>query len=93
MRIGAACGRSSSGGRAVPGDLAGGLCFAYRYVTDSETLAGLIEAEVPRYLPGSRLDLAPGEGEAVRRRVHLANVTAPADARRRAVPGGDGSPG
>ncbi len=38
--------------------LAGGLWFAYTYVTDSNTLAALIRAEAPRYLPGSRLDLA-----------------------------------
>ena len=37
--------------------LAGGLCLAYVYVTDGTTLATLIEAEVPRYLPGSRLTL------------------------------------
>ncbi len=38
--------------------LAGGLWFAYAYVTDSATLAGLIQAEVPRYLLGGRLELA-----------------------------------
>src|SRR5690348_12041664 len=35
--------------------MAGGLWFAYSYVTDSETLASLIRGEVPRYLPGTRL--------------------------------------
>ncbi|HEV3165851.1 MAG TPA: AsmA-like C-terminal region-containing protein [Isosphaeraceae bacterium] len=34
---------------------AGGLWFAYTYVTDSDTLAAFIRAEAPRYLPGSRL--------------------------------------
>jgi len=37
--------------------LAGGLFLAYVYVTDSTTLAALIEAEIPRYLPGTRLGL------------------------------------
>jgi hypothetical protein len=37
--------------------LAGGLWMAYLYVTDGATLAALIESEVPRYLPGSRLVL------------------------------------
>src|SRR5579864_466030 len=35
--------------------VAGGLWFAYSYVTDSDTLASLIRGEVPRYLPGTRL--------------------------------------
>ncbi|MBV8382865.1 MAG: hypothetical protein JOZ63_09670 [Planctomycetaceae bacterium] len=38
--------------------LAGGLWFAYAYVTDSATLAGLIKAEGPRYLAGARLELS-----------------------------------
>jgi hypothetical protein len=37
--------------------LAGGLCLAYVYVTDSTTLAAVIQGEIPRYLPGSRLVL------------------------------------
>ena len=37
--------------------LAGGLCLAYVYVTDGTNLAALIESEIPRYLPGSRLIL------------------------------------
>jgi hypothetical protein len=37
--------------------LAGGLVLAYVYVTDSTTLAALIQSEIPRYLPGSRLVL------------------------------------
>lgn len=35
--------------------LAAGLWFAYSYVTDSETLASLIRAQAPRYLPDTRL--------------------------------------
>ena len=35
----------------------GGVWFAYAYVTDSRTLAALIRAQAPRYLPGTRLDL------------------------------------
>ena len=35
----------------------GGVWFAYAYVTDSRTLAALIRAEAPRYLPGTHLDL------------------------------------
>ena len=35
--------------------LAGGLGFAYAYITDSATLAALIRREAPRYLPGSSL--------------------------------------
>ena len=42
----------------VLASLAGGLWFAYAYVTDSATLAGLIKAEVPRYLAGARLELS-----------------------------------
>jgi hypothetical protein len=37
--------------------LAGCLCLVYVYVTDSTTLSALIEAEIPRYLPGSRVVL------------------------------------
>jgi hypothetical protein len=49
---------------------AGGLWFAYAYVTDSSTLAGLIKAEAPRYLPGALLDIGrvrvhPFSGEVV----------------------------
>src|SRR5262249_36278003 len=46
------------GGLLLLTSLAGGLWFAYTYVTDSNTLRELICAEAPRYLPGSRLDLA-----------------------------------
>lgn len=35
--------------------LAGALTFAYTYVTDSSTLVAIINAHVPRFLPGSRL--------------------------------------
>ena len=35
----------------------GGAWFAYDYATDSRTLAALIRAEAPRYLPGTTLDL------------------------------------
>src|SRR5262245_16753157 len=38
--------------------LAGVIGFAFWYVTDSETLAGLIRTEIPRYLPGSALGLS-----------------------------------
>src|SRR5262245_42342747 len=41
----------------VLASLAGGLLCAYRYVTDSTTLATLIRQEVPRFLPGVRLDV------------------------------------
>jgi hypothetical protein len=37
--------------------LAGAITFAYTYITDSDTLAALVNAQVPAYLPGSRLDL------------------------------------
>ena len=36
---------------------AGGLLFAYRYVTDNATLASLLRQEVPRFLPGVRIDV------------------------------------
>src|SRR5947209_4653521 len=39
----------------VASTLAGGLGFAYSYITDSATLAALIRREAPRYLPGSSL--------------------------------------
>ena len=35
----------------------GGVWFAYAYATDSRTLAALIRAQAPRYLPGTHLDL------------------------------------
>ena len=35
----------------------GGLGLAYMYVTDGTTLGAMIEAEIPRYLPGSRVIL------------------------------------
>jgi AsmA-like C-terminal region len=37
--------------------LAGGLWFAYTYVTDSDTLAAVIREQAPHYLPGSRLEV------------------------------------
>src|SRR4051794_36793290 len=56
--------------------LAGMVGFAYWYVTDSETLAGLIRGEAPRYLPGSRLELGrvrvrPFLGEVNLTQVHV----------------------
>jgi hypothetical protein len=39
----------------VVASLAGGLGFAYSYITDSATLAALIRKEAPRYLRGSSL--------------------------------------
>jgi hypothetical protein len=45
------------GAAVLVASLGGGLWFAYVYVTDSETLARVIRAEAPRYLPGSRVDL------------------------------------
>src|SRR5262245_49435581 len=39
----------------VAATLAGALTFAYTYVTDSDTLAALINAYIPKYFPGSRL--------------------------------------
>jgi hypothetical protein len=35
--------------------LAGALTFAYTYITDSDTLVALVNAHLPRYLPGTRL--------------------------------------
>jgi hypothetical protein len=37
--------------------LGGGLWFAYVYLTDSDTLARLVKAELPRYLPGTRVEV------------------------------------
>lgn len=38
--------------------LSGGVWFAYVYVTDSETLARIVRAEAPKYLPGSVVEVA-----------------------------------
>jgi hypothetical protein len=59
--------------------LAGVLGFAYWYVTDSETLASLIKAESPRYLPGARLEMTkarvwPLIGKINLTQVHLLQV-------------------
>ncbi|MEJ7638893.1 MAG: hypothetical protein WKF75_13215 [Singulisphaera sp.] len=35
----------------------GGVWFAYAYATDSRTLAALVRAQAPRYLPGTHLDV------------------------------------
>src|SRR4051812_6536305 len=56
--------------------LGGAVGFAFWYVTDSETLAGLIKAEVPRYLPGSlvtvgRVRIRPFVGEIDVKEAHL----------------------
>src|SRR4051794_32970817 len=56
--------------------LSGGLWVAYLYVTDGTTLGAIIEAEIPRYLPGSRLVLGrvkvrPFAGELNLREVSL----------------------
>lgn len=37
--------------------IAGVTLFAYVYVTDSDTLAGVIRDQAPRFLPGSRVDV------------------------------------
>lgn len=55
---------------------AGVLGFAYWYVTDSETLASLIKAETPRFLPGSLINLKhvrlwPFRGEIELEQVHV----------------------
>lgn len=56
--------------------LAGGLGFAYTYITDSDTLAALIRKEVPKYLPGSsvrvgRVMLRPLVGDVQLKQVML----------------------
>jgi hypothetical protein len=56
--------------------LGGGLFFAYTYVTEGTMLGAMIEAEIPRYLPGSRLvvgrvKLRPFAGEIDLRHVSL----------------------
>src|SRR5258707_15439896 len=55
--------------------LAGGLCLAYRFVTDGTSLGGLIEAEIPRYLPGSLLKLGRVKVKPFAGEISLTNVT------------------
>ncbi len=55
--------------------LAGGLGYAYYYVTDSATLAGLVRAEGPRYLPGSVVELGHAKLRPFTGEVQLTNVT------------------
>jgi hypothetical protein len=51
--------------------LGGGLWFAYVYFTDSETLARLIQAELPRYLPGTWVTLGHARVRLLTGEVHL----------------------
>lgn len=56
--------------------LAGGLAFAYTYVTDSSTLADLIRREAPRFFPGStlhvgRVELRPFLGQVKMNQIRL----------------------
>src|SRR4051794_40948502 len=55
--------------------LAGGLCLAYRYVTDGTTLAALIESEIPRYLPGTRLILGRVKVQPFKGEVNLTHIS------------------
>jgi hypothetical protein len=55
--------------------LAGGLCAAYVYVTDGTTLAALIEGEIPRYLPGTRLILGGVTNRLYRGEIYLSHLS------------------
>jgi hypothetical protein len=55
--------------------LAGGLCLAYVYVTDGTTLAALIESEIPRYLPGSRLIIGGAKNRLYWGEIKLTNLS------------------
>src|SRR4051812_35489589 len=55
--------------------LAGGLCLAYMYVTDGTTVGALIEAEIPRYLPGLRLKLGRGKVRALVGEINLTHAS------------------
>ena len=58
MGIGKRARRAISWGAVLlASSLAGGLWFAFTYVTDSGTLVEMVQSQAPRYLPGTRLEL------------------------------------
>ena len=64
------------GAAVVLSSLAGGLGFAYYYVTDSETLARFVRTEGARFLPGSFVDLARARVKPFLGEIYLTNLTA-----------------
>ena len=67
--------------------LAGRPGSAYELITDSDTLAGLIRAEVARFLPGSELGIGGVKPRLITGEIILSHVALSAEARRRLVPG------
>jgi hypothetical protein len=55
--------------------LSGGLWFAYVYITDSDTIARVVRAGLPRYLPGSLVELARARVRPFVGEVSLTQVT------------------
>lgn len=58
----------------VPASLGGGLWFAYSYWTDSVTLARLVKATLPRYLPGSRVEVGRAKVKPLTGEFHLTQL-------------------
>jgi hypothetical protein len=55
--------------------LAGGLCFAWVYATDSDTLVRLIRAGAPRYLPGAHVYVSKARVRPFAGEVHLNHLS------------------
>lgn len=62
------------GAAVLVASLCGGLWFAWWYATDSDTIVALIQAEAPRYLPGSRVEMAKARLRPFVGEVHLIQV-------------------
>lgn len=59
---------------ALVASLSGGLWFAYVYVTDSDTLAKLVRANAPRFLPGAVVEFSKAQWRPFKGEFHLNNV-------------------
>ena len=54
--------------------LSGGLWFAYVFVTDSKTLAKVVRANAPRFLPGSVVDFTQAQWRPLKGEFHLKDL-------------------
>lgn len=59
---------------ALLASLAGGLLFAYHYAVDSDNLARTVKAILPRYLPGSLIDLGRVQFKPFKGEIHLPHL-------------------
>lgn len=58
----------------VLASLAGGIWFAFNYLTSGETIARVIKAGLPRYLPHTRVEIGRARTSLVKGEIHISNL-------------------